>query len=399
MRALPRALMFLLICCAGAGAAAPALAPSLPPATSLESCTQSRVEGGWGSNWNGTLRADCPDDRNRYRATSISADCDGDIANINGKLQCRRYSDIGGGNLPSGSYRLSCYGSRMNGNTLSATCMDTANRRRNTSINAVTCRGRDIGNLDGSLRCTNLPPSGSDQQSCDSATLNGNTLNARCADLNNYPRRSSINISGCRNGDIANEGGRLTCINKGQGGLPSGSYMQTCRGASMNGVTLSANCQTANNSTRRSSLNTSNCRGRDIGNRDGYLNCEAKPGTAPPAGSYQQTCRDATMAGITLTATCQTANNSTRRTSINTGNCRGRDIGNNNGTLTCSGGGAVRPIPAGSYQQTCTSATMNGSMLNATCQTANGSSRRSAINIDNCRGRDIGNRDGTLRCD
>jgi len=42
---------------------------------------------------------------------------------------------------------------------------------------------------------------------------------------------------------------------------------------------------------------------------------------------------------------------------------------------------------------------MNGSMLNATCQTANGSSRRSAINIDNCRGRDIGNRDGTLRCD
>ena len=208
-------------------------------------------------------------------------------------------------------------------------------------------------------------------QTCRGASMNGVTLSANCQTANNSMRRSSLNTSNCRGRDIGNRDGTLNCDgNAGGGAPPAGSYQQTCRDAVMSGVTLSASCQTANNSTRRSSLNTSNCRGRDIGNRDGTLNCDGKPGTAPPAGSYQQTCRDATMAGITLTATCQTANNSTRRTSINTGNCRGRDIGNNNGTLTCSGGGAVLPIPAGSYQQTCTSATMNGSMLNATCQTA-----------------------------
>jgi CVNH domain len=340
MRALSRVLLLVLICFAGVSA--PVLAQSLPPGTYLETCSKPRVDGGWGGNYRGTLRADCPDNRNRYRASSINADCDGDIANNNGQLQCVRYGNIGGGRLPQGSYRMSCYNGNVSGNTLTATCMDTYNNRRGSSISINSCRNRDIANSNGRLVCTNAAVRGSYQQTCDSAYMNGNILTARCADTNNYPRRSSINVDSCRNRNIANENGQLVCTrgNGNGGGVPAGSYQQTCTGAYMNGTTLTATCQDAYDGNRRTSLDTRTCNGRDIGNDNGNLRCDGYSsgggnGAVLP-GSYQQSCNSAYMRGNTLTATCPDANGRYKRSELNTASCRGRDIANRDGRLTCN---------------------------------------------------------------
>ncbi|HMB57114.1 MAG TPA: CVNH domain-containing protein [Arenimonas sp.] len=428
MRAISRAVLLVLICFAGF--AAPVAAQSLPPGSYLETCTNARVDGGWGNTYAGTLRADCSDSRNRIKSTSIAADCDGDIVNNNGKLQCMRYGNgYGNGygnnygnngyNIPAGSYRMTCYGSRMNGAMLTSICLDDRNGQRTTSINADSCQGRDIGNVNGGLRCLNPPPAGSYQQTCDSAYVNSNTLTARCADQNGYPRRTTLNVNSCRNRDISNNGGRLSCSNNGNGGFPIGSYQQSCNSASIKGSTLTATCLDGNNYPRRTSINVNNCRGRDIGNNNGYLQCNDYNNgynngynnnngyaNGMPLGSYQQSCTGAYMSGRTLNATCATANGSTRRSSINVDNCRGQGIGNNNGYLQCSdtaysgnnGGIAGTVPPQGSYQATCTGAYVRGGILAATCPDSYGRFKMTSLNIATCYGRDVANSNGTLTC-
>lgn len=293
MHALSKTALLALLCFAGISA--PVSAQSLPPGTYLETCTNPRVDGGWGSRYDGTLRADCPDTRYRYRSTSINADCHGDIANENGQLRCRAYGYQGGGSLPPGSYRMTCYGARMNGGTLSATCMDAYNNRRGSSIAAGNCRGGDIANLNGRLSCARggngqggnngYVPGGSYQQTCDSAYVSGGTLHARCADQNGYSKRSAINTNSCQGRDIANDGGRLVCANTGwqgnngwqngnnNGSPMPGSYNQSCNSAYMRGNTLYATCADNNGRYKRTELNISSCRGRDIANYGGKLSC------------------------------------------------------------------------------------------------------------------------------
>ena len=55
------------------------------------------------------------------------------------------------------------------------------------------------------------------------------------------------------------------------GQLPSGSYQQTCRGANLNGNMLSAQCTGPISAPIFSSIDTNGCRGRDIANDRGYL--------------------------------------------------------------------------------------------------------------------------------
>jgi len=52
----------------------------------------------------------------------------------------------------------------------------------------------------------------------------------------------------------------------------------------------------------------------------------------------------------------------------------------------------------GSYQQSCTNATMNGGTLTANCPSGNGARMTTSINPRSCRGADIANRNGRLQC-
>ena len=57
---------------------------------------------------------------------------------------------------------------------------------------------------------------------------------------------------------------------------------------------------------------------------------------APPPGSYMAQCKNADMAGPILRASCKASDGSRVDTTINTLDCRGRDISvKPNGKLTC----------------------------------------------------------------
>src|SRR5215217_6490051 len=189
--------------------------------------------------------------------------------------------------------------------------------------------------------------------------------------------------------------------------LPSGSYSRTCTDAralsQAGGRLLTARCQTANGGQERSSLRYENCRG-DIGNNNGKLFCSTNGGgnnDRPPTGSYQQSCTDAVMQGSTLSAVCRDSRGQRVRSSINTRDCRGRDIANINGRLSCTsaggGGGNDRP-PSGSYTQSCSNIDMRGSILSAVCRDGRGNSVRTSLDTRDCRGRDIVNVNGQLNC-
>jgi outer membrane protein assembly factor BamB len=65
----------------------------------------------------------------------------------------------------------------------------------------------------------------------------------------------------------------------------------------------------------------------------------------PPPGSYTGSCREQTMNGTILTANCQRANGAWQPTALNVAQCVG-DIGNHNGNLGCQGGRPASPSPA-----------------------------------------------------
>lgn len=71
-----------------------------------------------------------------------------------------------------------------------------------------------------------------------------------------------------------------------------------------------------------------------------------RPGhSTPPAGSYQRTCRGISMNGNMLSAQCTGPTGAPVHSSIDTNGCRGRDIANDRGYLRCNGGGPRPPVP------------------------------------------------------
>lgn len=131
------------------------------------------------------------------------------------------------GGLPTGSYQQSCRGINLNGNMLSAQCTNNQGAPVFSSLDTNSCRGRDIANDNGYLRCeggngprppvppTPQIPAGSYQQSCRGITLSGNTLRAQCTNTQGRPVSSSLNLSNCRGQDISKDNGYLRCASNG----------------------------------------------------------------------------------------------------------------------------------------------------------------------------------------
>lgn len=188
--------------------------------------------------------------------------------------------------------------------------------------------------------------------------------------------------------------------------LPPGSWRDSCgdaRAYYQNGARiLSARCTKRGGGTEYSTLRYDQCRG-DIANSNGRLVC-GNPGPIPPVavpeGSYRQSCRNAYVRNGQLYAECRDRRGNWQRTSIDLASCRGRDIANIDGRLTCTGGGGGGggQIPQGSYRASCSNAWMSGFTLNALCRDRRGAMVRTSIDIRNCNGRDIANVDGRLTC-
>lgn len=84
-----------------------------------------------------------------------SRSCRGDIANVNGWLRCRRDDDDNDDDdydLPGGSWRSSCRNARIYGSMLHAQCRDYVGAWRDTSLDLRNCEG-DVRNNNGRLSC------------------------------------------------------------------------------------------------------------------------------------------------------------------------------------------------------------------------------------------------------
>jgi hypothetical protein len=115
--------------------------------------------------------------------------------------------------------------------------------------------------------------------------------------------------------------------------------------------------------------------------------------SALPAGSWQETCRNASVQNNILWADCARMNGQWIRTPLNLTLCAS-EVWNFDGNLTCLPPGA----PDHSYSWTCTHISVLGDLLAASCKTRAGQLHNTSLpNFRQCSG-DISNQDGTLTC-
>jgi Beta/Gamma crystallin/CVNH domain len=201
-----------------------AYADVIPRGSYQQSCSDFYTDGT-------VLSATC---RTRYGESNFTTlrnynDCDGDIANVDGRLRCVEDDDPQDDDrLPRGSYRDTCRNADVESNTLEAECQDQNGRWRYTELqNFRSCKG-DIANVNGMLRCRrdddddddhdggyNLP-GGNWRLSCRNARVYGSVLYARCRDINGNWQDSSLDLRQC-DGEVSNWRGRLTCAQGGYG--------------------------------------------------------------------------------------------------------------------------------------------------------------------------------------
>lgn len=134
-----------------------------------------------------------------------------------------------------------------------------------------------------------------------------------------------------------------------QSGAPQGSWQGSCRNARTYGGTFSADCQANGGSYQHSSINLSQCRGGSVGNNNGQLFCESgnsrygnggnngawSSGSGMPQGTWQSSCRNATMRGSVLTASCTDSSSRYIRSSLDVSQCRRNSVANHDGRLSC----------------------------------------------------------------
>lgn len=241
-------------------------------------------------------------------------------------------------------------------------------------------------------------PGGSYKDTCRQISVIGGNLIAQCQRSDGNWQSSKLLYSDCQ-GDIWNDNGTLKCkhssINP-SGRAPAGSYRGSCKDIRVDGNQLKAKCEKRNGAWNNTSLNYKKCSG-DIWNENGELGCKGSgSGGKVPAGSYKQSCKDYYTEGNWLYAKCQKKNGGWYNSSIKYSNCN-KDIWNNNGELTCGGGGGSGSLPKGSYKQTCRNAYVEGNVLEADCLNRNGKYSHTSIKYKNCN-KGIWNDRGQLRC-
>jgi hypothetical protein len=123
-------------------------------------------------------------------------------------------------------------------------------------------------------------PAGSYLETCRDVEVRGKKrpnalLIAECQTRRGHWIESSLYYKQCR-GDIYNDNGRLMCQG-GQsgnaGGLPPGTWRQTCRDAYLDGRYLNAECRTTSGRWQDATLNLNACPNAPLSNQNGRLVC------------------------------------------------------------------------------------------------------------------------------
>lgn len=224
--------------------------------------------------------------------------------------------------------------------------------------------------------------SSSFQETCRDIRIYGATLSARCLTERGSYVSTSIEIRG-----VSNNNGILEYSRNERG---RSSYQETCNDIRVNGANLSAQCRRADGSNNYTSIYL-----RDIVNNNGRLeygrnggggsgNYPNPPSSNNPA-NFQDSCRNIRVSVTTLSAQCRDDNRRWRDSSIQI-----RGITNVDGNLEYLRDGRGRST----YQETCRDIRISGARLEARCQRADGSTKRTSVNLIG-----IVNDDGRLRYD
>lgn len=258
-----------------------------------------------------------------------------------------------------------------------------------------------------------IPP-GSYRETCESITMSGGYLSARCQDIGGNWHQAQLDMGRCPGGPVANNNGVLVCGPGGYGigrELPRGSWRVTCRDASLAHGRLEAECINAGGNWQSSQLDYDDCPTRLVGNLHGQLFCEGNDeGQALPGGSWRSSCRNAREVGSILYADCDEGNGNFMSSRVNTANCGDDGVRNLSGTLACAdrrdedgdrgNRGESNPIanlPLGSWRTSCRNAYQTGHVLYAQCNNGAGGWQNTSIDLRQCRG-PLGNDHGNLVC-
>jgi hypothetical protein len=203
------------------------------------------------------------------------------------------------------------------------------------------------------------------QDSCQNISVNGNTLSARCrTERGNYVS-TSIEIRG-----ITNVNGNLEYLRDGRG---RSTFQDSCTDIRVGGATLTAQCRREDNSYSNTSIFL-----RGIINDNGRLQYGRGGGddsVNPPSdnfASFQDSCRNIRVSVTTLSAQCRSENGRWRDSTVEI-----RGITNVNGNLEYLRDGRGRST----YQETCRNISIAGSTLMARCERENGSLKRASISL------------------
>lgn len=221
------------------------------------------------------------------------------------------------------------------------------------------------------------------QDTCRDIRIYGATLSARCLTARGDYVSTSIEIRG-----IGNNNGTLEYTRNDRG---RSTYQETCDNIRISGTNLSAQCRRADGSNNYTSIYL-----RDIVNNNGRLEYGRNGGGGnggyypnPPSSNnpanFQDSCRNIRVSVTTLSAQCRDDNRRWRDSSIQI-----RGITNVDGNLEYLRDGRGRST----YQETCRDIRISGARLEARCQRADGSTKRTSVNLIG-----IVNDNGRLRYD
>ncbi len=248
---------------------------------------------------------------------------------------------------PQGSYRDTCKNVKLRGDTLRARCKDLNHHWQDSSLEDVNRCVGDIANVNGELRCNKenrdvrdgRAPNGAYSLTCRDIKVRGDSLRARCQDrYGSWIDAALDDFRRCRS-EIVNDNGRLSCDRDdnhyGGGQWPRGSYVQTCRDIQVREDSLRAHCQQHGGDWRDTSLEDYRRCTSDIVNDDGHLRCAQSGGGSVPPGSYTRTCREISVNGDTLRASCERSDGRWNGTTLRDWR-QCREITNIEGELRCS---------------------------------------------------------------
>jgi hypothetical protein len=260
--------------------AQPAPVHSQPAGSYQASCRNSRVA-------NDVLQSSCRDKNGNYHDTSLAqvSRCIGQISNDNGVLRCPSY-----GAIPAGTYQQKCRNSRVDGDVLYSSCLDTHGAYKDTSLAQVShCAASSILNDDGALHCSTAAiPGGTYSKSCGRVRIENGSLVGECRKIGGGERSAVLqDFKSCWQGtDIVNVDGFISC-EKGDRPAPGGSFHSTCRDLVMNQGVLSAQCLNFHRAFKAASLNILKCQ-QGVENNDGNLTCGhvSKKPVAPPQQGF-----------------------------------------------------------------------------------------------------------------